>query len=154
MDQEQIISAWRGYLDGQRDSITPPSWVPVLSRPVCGNCRHWKLINAEELSTMVSTPEYDNIIGGLSVGVVRVHAPGTEDADPYSTKVFYGWCKRFPPNPRASYSVSGFRSLFSRMFLKTLLRISDLDFPLVNHENTCGEWKKDQENFPDNEIAA
>jgi hypothetical protein len=60
------------------------------------------------------------------------------DDDVYQVKVFFGWCKLFPPKPKVSSTSKG---IFRKTIEPTAVQVARFQFPLIDHENKCGEWK-------------
>ena len=119
--------------------------IPQLFRkPYCGTCSHWFLINKEglhHLAVTSSPKEYEEIlndIDGKRHGIIRER----DEVDVYTFFRFYGWCKRFPPMHRQSYSIIKFRTIFSLLNNSIPKKVSEYDFPLMPHESVCGEWRE------------
>ena len=144
MKNEEIREAWRNYL---KEEFNPkiridPKHVPSLFRfPNCATCSYWFLITEAGLRHIIRTSsphEYEEIIQGMSGRRLEL---GPES---YRVHRFFGWCKRFPPAPRGGYSITGYRSIFTRLNRRILQNIAEFSFPLMPHEGQCGEWKKDE----------
>lgn len=117
MNQEQIIQAWNEFLKKENNSFLGSVF---LKNHMCGNCKHWNLINADDLLLFQSETESNHIIQGLQGKIQKTFEEDGEVVDTYSAYKFHGWCKRYPPTINNS-------------------------FPLLSHENTCGEWNKNDE---------
>ena len=120
MNREEIYETWWSYLKDELDPRTTafPSELPYLFRePHCGTCSHW----------------YVKEFGGKQI---KGYWEKGEVVDTYSESLFYGWCKRFPPvqrSPNSSFN----------LFKKDASQInSTYDFPVVPHEQSCGEWNE------------
>lgn len=122
MDTREIRDAWLGLMNCQRSSLAGGGF---LDKPVCGTCKHWRLITGEAL-LQVSSPTQGYIERGIRGEVHRVMYDGT-NTDTYSVQVFHGFCRRFLP---ATYAP---------------LDPADHYFPLLSHEASCGEWIKHPE---------
>jgi len=122
MDQEKIIRAWSEYLDKEKE--TPFGESRLFKYPSCATCKHWQLIDEEALSLVQDEVWYEKIVNGMEGKIHRAFKERGEVVDAYTIHLFYGFCKRFPPNAHHP------------------LRIADYGFPLLSHENACGEWGK------------
>lgn len=153
MNNEMIHESWWNYLKSMSESRIGD--MPYLFRdPHCGTCSHWHLIDEDALHNIAVTSspkEYDEIFEGMSGKRLCVHREKGNVQDTYRDYRFYGWCKRFPPMHRGGYSVIGFRSFFTLLSRRVPNKISEYDFPLMPHDNTCGEWQEDKwvKNFLD-----
>lgn len=104
----------------------------------CATCSHWKLLNETHL-VLFHGIERDMVMSGLDGVVINHYEPGEESKSYDYT--FFGFCKRFPPVTRNSYSL--FRQgVFGRVCGIKPGRISSCDFPITEHYNKCGEWKE------------
>ncbi len=89
--------------------------------------------------------DYKKIIEGIKGKIIKPYRESGKVIDVYSDSRFYGWCKRFPPSApskRIEYSIL-------HIIIKLLLShnhkyISEFRFPVMPHDECCGEWKKDQ----------
>jgi hypothetical protein len=147
MHDEQINEAWWTYLKDTFDSPIRGDELPIIFRePHCGTCSYWFLINNDGLdhvSKTSSPAEYDEIIKGLS-GKRLFTYQDSKITDGWFDYRFYGWCKRFPPVQRSEYSILRFRSLFSFLIRRIHYKVAEYDFPLMPHDCSCGEWKRNK----------
>jgi hypothetical protein len=144
MYDEKIEENWKKYNEDMfKYSIDE---VPYLFQtPRCNTCTHWKLITSEALHHIaISSPnEYDEIMECLEGKQVRTFRVEGKIEDVYSDVRFFGWCKRFPPVHKQDYSIIRFRTLFSLLNRFIYKRVGEYGFPLMPHDEFCGEWKKD-----------
>lgn len=124
MDQEQIANSWDEFLEGERESLLGESY--FFKYPVCGTCRFWHLIDEEELSAIQDQRICEHIVQGIEGNILKAHKEGGSVVDTYSIKLFFGFCKRYPPHSSGS------------------LQMANYGFPLLSHSNTCGEWEAAQ----------
>jgi hypothetical protein len=119
----------------------------IFQKPHCNTCVHWKLLNAEALDHIaISSPnEYDEIIKCFEGKRGRIVRDKGTVEDFYNEFRFFGWCKRFPPvyKQEGDYSIIRLRTLFSLLNSFNRKRIGEYGFPLMPHDEVCGEWKKD-----------
>ena len=151
MEAEEYEENWQNYLKNFFQGIAAPllvdeeSGLPYLfANPVCATCQFWHPIHRDGLNQLPAPHEYDLVEKGLNGKILKTVSLGEGEHDAYNDHVFYGWCKRFPPTNRDTYSIIGFRSLFSLVSRRIPLKVADYQFPLLSHLNTCGEWKKGQ----------
>jgi len=144
MHNEQISNAWWVYLKNMfKHGIGDMPF--LFETPHCGTCSNWFLIDEDGLDhiALTSAPgEYDEIIRDLKGERICDYREEGKIIDTYSDHRFYGWCKRFPPVPQSGHSIIGFRSFFSLLSRHIPKKVSEYDFPLMQHDNICGEWKK------------
>jgi len=120
MDQEHITKSWNEYL--KRESESPLVESHLFKYPYCGTCKFWTLIDEDGLAAIQDQQEYDKVIQGIEGNILRAVRDNGSVIDTYTTWLFFGFCKRYPPqSPRP-------------------IHIADYDFPLLSHWNTCGEW--------------
>jgi hypothetical protein len=91
---------------------------------------------------LIATDEIDHVNAGLQGNLLKIVSLDDGTHDSYRDHEFYGWCKRYPPRHQDSYAIISFRSLFSILSRKIPKKIADYQFPILSHENTCGEWKQ------------
>ena len=146
MEQDVTNTLWRKFLkQADPHSRTSASGGPIYKLPMCGNCKHWKLIDDEGMTNIQSPDDFNRIDSGLEERVYRSIRLSDGTVEVYSVQLFYGWCKRYPPKPRYNYSIKKSLSLFARLYLKVPQKISDYNFPLLSHENECGEWQASED---------
>ena len=124
-----------------RDSELPP----IFATPRCATCKYWRLLHRGGMDQIPNPDEIELIEKGLTGKIMKSISfrVGTRDVDDvYADHEFFGWCKRYPPQHRESYSIIGFRSIFSLLTRNIPKKISDYQFPLMSHTNFCGEWSK------------
>ena len=145
MNREQIKDSWRKYIDDLfKNSI---SKLPVIfSSPRCATCAYWLLLGGDELRELsIYTPEeYETIRQGIEGKTVRVYKEKGQFVDSYTTYEFYGFCKRYPPSLVDQDSIIRFRSIFSLENVKLPNILLRNAFPVMPHEQWCGEWKQDE----------
>jgi hypothetical protein len=146
LKNKSIMDKWHAYLKyiGQdaveRDEnplclATGPFF---LEGTFCATCMYWNLLNETHL-VLFHEIEKDMVMSGLDGVVINHYEPGEESKSYDYT--FFGFCKRFPPVTRNSYSL--FRQgIFRRVCGIKPGRISSCDFPITEHYNKCGEWKE------------
>lgn len=143
MHGEKIKETWTKYnQDMFKYSFNE---VPNLFQtPRCNTCSHWNLLGEEALHHIsISSPkEYDEIIRGLEGKRIRTFKSEGKIEDVYSDFRFFGYCKRYPPASKGGYSIVGFRTLFTLLNRYIPKRIGEYGFPLMPHDEFCGEWNK------------
>jgi len=149
MGTTEYEEEWQNYLKNFFQGIAAPllvdedSGLPYLfASPICATCQYWYPIHRDGLNQLPAPHEYDLVEKGLNGKIIKTVSLGEGEHDAYSDHVFYGWCKRYPPTNRDTYSIIGFRSLFSLVSRKIPQKVADYQFPLLSHTNTCGEWKQ------------
>lgn len=125
MDQEQIANSWNEFLEEERSSLLGESH--FFKYPVCGTCKYWRLVDEDALSAIHDQSLYEHIAQGIDGKIIKAFKDDGSVVDTYSIKLFYGFCKRYPPQSRDT------------------LQIADYAFPLLSHSNTCGEWEAAEE---------
>ena len=103
---------------------------PIFATPRCATCKYWRLLHRDGMDQIPNPDEIELIEKGLT--------------GKYEGHEFFGWCKRYPPQHRESYSIISYRSIFSLLTRNIPKKISDYQFPLMSHTNFCGEWSKDE----------
>lgn len=149
MDREKAEDAWQKYLRNFFQGIAAPLMVDeesdlpyLFANPHCATCAHWHPIHLDGLNQLSAPHELNHIEAGLQGKILKTVSLGNGEHDVYKDHEFYGWCKRYPPTYRDSYSIIGFRTVFSLVSRKIVQKISDYQFPLMSHMNYCGEWKQ------------
>ena len=144
MHNEQIHEAFWKYLKNAFQYPTGEELPLEFRDSYCITCTYWFLINEAGLYHLaVTSPnEHDEILRDLSGKRIETYREKGDIKDVYSTHRFYGWCKRFPPSQRNSYSVIRFRTIFSLINSNVPRNIAEYDFPLMPHDSSCGEWKE------------
>lgn len=130
-----MLEKWRKYVEvDQTNKIVHLGGKgQIYKMPMCGNCKHWYVLNEEDLKT-VEPRQQEQISKGFEGLLIR-SSPVADEV--YTTHLFFGWCKRFPPIHRTEHSTKPF---LSRLITRIPMRIADYDFPIMSHENKCGEW--------------
>ena len=149
MEDDHNEEAWQEYLVNFFQGIAAPlltddeSGLPyIFSNPLCATCQYWYPVHRDGLNQIHAPQENDIIEKGMQGKILNTVSLGGGVNDAYESHIFYGWCKRYPPQQQDTYTIISFRSLFSLIARKIPLKISDYQFPLISHENTCGEWKQ------------
>ncbi len=144
MHAEKIRELWGGYINGLFDNaITKPPF--IFKRPFCATCKYWHLIDEDsiEIIRINSQNDYDNICRGMEGNILRSYKEYGEVKDAYRDHIFYGYCKRYPPVLTESDSIIRI-GLFSAKIIITPKLLSSCRFPILPHEQYCGEWIQDE----------
>ena len=143
MKTREIQEAWRNYLKGLFEHSICQERPYLFRSNYCATCSHWSLLNEDGLRSIDDPREYDEVVAGMSGRKIQFYDDGAGNRDVYSSHEFYGWCKRYPPQPKRKYSIIGFRSLFTLVNRTISQKVSSYDFPLISQDDSCGEWRKD-----------
>lgn len=142
MNKERIKELWAKYInDTFKYAITQP---PLLFRDSnCATCDYWHLLGEDvlEVVSIYYPTEYEHICRGMEGKIIRTYKEEGEIKDTYNDHVFYGYCKRFPPLLLESDSILKI-GLFSATNTKKPKMLSAYRFPILPHEEQCGEWKQ------------
>lgn len=144
MDKEKISELWAKYINESfESSVTQPSH--LFSRPNCATCTHWHLADEDtlEMISIYSPKEYEQICRGMEGKITKAYEEDGRTEGSYNVYMFYGFCKRFPPTCPESDSISRI-GLFSITNVKIPRILSGYRFPILPHEERCGEWKQDE----------
>jgi len=144
MHNEEIFKRWNDYIDGNiKYNIL--GGLPYLFKSThCGTCSHWYLLCEDSIHYLAceAPKDYDKIIKGIKGEIVRAYKEDGVVKDVYSDFCFYGWCKRFPPSRRTGYSIISIRTLFTRLIRHIPQHLFEYSFPIMPHDERCGEWQK------------
>lgn len=144
MDSEKIRELWSKYVE---DTIKYSRWTPsrLFDGHRCDTCEYWYLLNEDVLETIsIHFPEiYKHICEGMEGKIHQVYKEGGEFKDSYMTHKFYGFCKRYPPVIGEMDSIMKI-GLFSIKNIKIPQLLTGYRFPILHHEEKCGEWKMSQ----------
>ena len=142
MNKEKIRELWTSHINESFEyALTQP---PLLFRfPKCATCTHWQLLDEDvlEIISIQSPTEYEQICRGMEGKIIRAYKEDGEIRDTYRDHLFYGYCKRFPPDLLESDSTLEI-GLFSIKNRKTPKILTPYRFPILPHEQHCGEWKQ------------
>jgi hypothetical protein len=145
MNKEKIWDSWRKYIDDL--FINSPSKPPfIFKRPHCATCAYWSLLGEDELRaiSIYSPEEYETICRGIEGKIVKAYREEGQVKDSYTDHQFHGFCKRYPPSLVDPNSIIRFRPIFSFVNVKLPNVLPRNAFPVMPHEQWCGEWKQDE----------
>ena len=143
MDQKEIRELWGKYINKTvKYSLGQPH---LFSRPYCATCTHWHLLDEDSLNaiSIYSPKEHEQICRGMKGEIIRPYEEDGQIVDTYTDHIFYGFCKRFPPTWPESDSITKIR-LLSIINVKRPRLVTGYRFPVLPHEEWCGEWKQDK----------
>lgn len=144
MNKEKIRELWEKYINELFEySITQPPH--LFSMPNCATCTHWHLLDEDvlEMISIHSPREFEYVFRGMEGKIIKAYKENGEIKDTYNDYKFYGYCKRFPPALLESDSVLKI-GFFSITNVKIPGILSGYRFPIMPHEEKCGEWKQDE----------
>ncbi len=140
MTNEAINKEWEKYLS-EMFVYNPSSEAPSLfMSPYCATCKYWTLLNETDLQSisLESPIECTRMEKGFSGKKLCVFNGG-DDLESYRDHEFFGWCKRMPPSKTTDSLIKPFLARFIKLVPK---HISERNFPIMPHEEWCGEWQQ------------
>jgi hypothetical protein len=143
MNKEQIKESWQKYIDDLfKYSTSKPPY--LFKTPYCATCTYWYLLGEDELEaiSIYSPVEYESICRGMEGKIVKAYKEEGEVKDVYTDHLFHGFCKRYPPSLVEPNSTIRFRMFFSFLNVKMPAILSRNAFPVMPHQQWCGEWKQ------------
>jgi len=145
MHNEEIRRRWQNYIDDMFNYNLFGEKPYLFESSYCATCIHWYLLNEEGLHHVAITApnDYERIMIGLEGNIIKPVKEEGEIIDSYQDHQFFGWCKRYPPIIKNNYSILRIRSIFSRLATHVPKLISEFGYPLMPHDECCGEWGKD-----------
>ena len=141
--EKTIIELWDNYIN---DLFADPSLIedmPIMfASPYCGTCNYWQLFDEDEMEVMSEVMhdlEYERIRKGMNGTLYRVMQKNGEYIDNYRDYRFFGFCKRYPPlpNDKGQFVIKP-----KSLLLKDTEFIFEDRFPIIDHKQWCGEWKR------------
>ncbi len=109
--------------------------------PVCATCKHWVLLTERGRRDLLFE-EADIVNAGVAGEIWEVYYEDGRPVETVKTERFYGWCKRYPPKLPSPYYVGKYRFPVRFELASVSPKISDKGFPLIQHNDGCGEWAK------------
>ena len=143
MHAERIRGLWKDYLEDLfKYSLSKPPF--LFETPYCGTCFYWNLLNADamEIIEVIAPNEYEAICRGMEGKIIKAYREDGEIKDTYNEHRFFGFCKRYPPSLMQGNSIIKFNSLLSLKNIKVPMILSGYKFPVMPHDEWCGEWKQ------------
>jgi hypothetical protein len=145
MSKEKILESWQKYINDLIECSL--SKLPFLFKaPYCATCAYWHLLGEDELEALsiYSPGEYESLCRGIEGKIIKAYREDGEVKDVYTDHLFHGFCKRYPPSLVDTNSTIRFKLLFSFVNVKIPAILSRNAFPIMPHDQRCGEWKRDK----------
>jgi len=142
MYSEKIRELWSKYIEDEIEHSFLSLSFGIFNRHHCETCEYWYLLD-EDVLKMISIyfPDiYKHICEGMEGKIHQVYKEEGEVMDSYRTHKFYGFCKRYPPVIGEMDSVLKI-GFFSLKNIKLHQLLNGYRFPILPHEERCGEWK-------------
>ncbi len=137
---QNMFSLWFSSIVEDYDNTFMSEESQLLNREECQTCKYWKLID-DDCYIYLSPQEYGLIEQGMEGKIHRSFEFDNGEYDSYFESRFYGFCKRFPPT-NSNGTINTSKSLLSRKSASTSIKISEHSFPLMPHDEWCGEWSR------------
>lgn len=144
---EKIIELWEGYITSLFEYSPNPELPYLFASPFCATCKFWEILNAEDIDaiSIVSPKEYEAIRDGIEGKTLSAYKEKGQFVDAYNEHRFYGFCKRYPPiHIESRFSIIKYKFLFSFQSVKIEGFLDRFKFPILRHEQWCGEWNQSQ----------